>query len=469
VRLLPLASVLALSACVRGGAASTTDAPSCEYSIAPPAPGSWILHVDARFERTAGERFVAPEAGEGIRQVSLVDDGTTRPLGQRDGAWLAPPCRGRCTLRYDVDLAAVAAGCHRMDCMHRVGEAFIGSAAIWMLRPEPMSGAIVRVTLQGGDSSRFATGLRRDPRGGYVMRSRELGEASYTAFGDLRPARVDVPGGGALDVVALGPPVAMGDAAAIAWVRDAATCVARLYGRFPAEATVFVVPVSGADEVVFGRVLSLAGGSVALLVGSETPASAEHGDWVVVHELSHLGTPSFVGEGHWLEEGLATYYEPVLRERAGWMREEDLWKHFVSQMPRGVHRQGEPPSLEERDDIDSTYWGGALFAFLADVRIRSASRGQRSLDDVLRSSLARLGDATHEATLADFIRVAGEATGSGAFGEVYSHFAMGGEPVDLDGIWRSLGVVQQPDGTVTMRDDAPLASVRRGIATGHQD
>jgi hypothetical protein len=353
--------------------------------------------------------------------------------------------------------------------MHRVGEAFIGSAAIWMLRPEAMSGAVVRGTLQGGDPSRFATGLRRDPRGGFTMRSRELGEASYTAFGELRPAHIDVPGGGTLDVVALGPPVAMGDAAAIAWVRDAAGCVARLYGRFPAEATVFVLPVPGADEVVFGRVLSLAGGSVALLVGSDTPASAEHGDWVVVHELSHLGTVSFVGEGHWLEEGLATYYEPVLRERAGWMREEDLWKHFVSQMPRGVHKEGEPPSLEERDDIDSTYWGGALFAFLTDVRIRTVSRGQRSLDDVLRASLARLGDATHEATLADFVRVAGEATGNGAFGEVYSHFAMGGEAVDLDGIWRSLGVVAKPDGTVTLRDDAPLASVRRGIATGHQD
>ena len=463
MRLLPLAAALALSACAHSGSRHSIAPSSCEYAIAPPASGSWILHVEARFERATSERLVAPEAGAGIRQVSLVEDGTSRLLARQGDAWLAPSCRARCTLRYDVDLAAVAAGCRRIDCLHRVGDAFIGSAVIWMLRPEPMEGATIRVTVQGGDASRFATGLRRDPHGGYAMRSRELGEASYTAFGQLRPTRVDVPGGGALEVVPLGPPLAIG------WVRDAAACVARLYGRFPAEATVFVVPVSGADEVVFGRVLSLAGGSVALLVGSDTPASAEHGDWVVVHELSHLGTASFVGEGHWLEEGLATYYEPVLRERAGWMREEDLWKHFASQMPRGVHKDGEPSSLEERDDIDSTYWGGALFCLLADVRLRTVSHGKRSLDDVLRASLARLGDATHEAKLADFLRVGTEATGSGALGEVYWHFAIGGEPVDLEGIWRSLGIVLQPDGSVSLRDDAPLAAVRHGIATGHQD
>jgi hypothetical protein len=468
VRSLLLAVALALCACARGGSTPASTVPSCAYALSPPRQGSWVLKIEARFEGAPGERLVAPEAASGVLDVALVEDGALRPLPRQGDAWVAPSCHDRCTVRYTIDLAAVAAGCGHIDCMRRVGDSFIGSAAIWMLRPDPMGNAMVHVDLRGGDASRFATGLRRDPKGGYAMRGRELGEASYTAFGEVRRSRVHVPGGD-LDVAVLGPPLTMGDAAAVGWVKDAATCVAGLYGRFPAEATVFVVPVHGADEVVFGRVLSLAGGSVALLIGSETPASAEHGEWVIVHELSHLGTPSFMGEGHWLEEGLATYYEPVLRERAGWIREQDLWKHFVSQMPRGTHKDGEPPSLEERDDIDSTYWGGALFVFLADVRIRTASHGHRSFDDVLRASLDRLGDATHEATVTDFLRVGTEATGSSALGDMYTDFALGGGAVDLDGTWQALGVVPQPDGSITLRDDAPLAYVRRGIATGHGD
>jgi hypothetical protein len=267
-----------------------------------------------------------------------------------------------------------------------------------------------------------------------------------------------------VELALLGAPLAMGDDAVTGWVSGAAGCVASLYGRFPVDASVFVVPVRGADELVFGRVLSLAGASVALLFGADTRAAGAHDDWIAVHELFHLGTPSFVGEGHWLEEGLATYYEPVLRERARWMREEDLWRHFAREMPRGLRTDGSPPSLEDRDDVDSTYWGGALFAFQADVRIREATRGARSLDDALRASLARLGDATHAATVAEFVRVGDEATGTRVLADLYARDAVAGEPVDLDALWRSLGVSRNPDGSVGLHDDAPLAAVRRAIS-----
>jgi hypothetical protein len=361
-------------------------------------------------------------------------------------------------------MAALAADCRRIDCARRVGDAVIGSAASWILLPDPAGDAVIHVDVRG-DGSRFATGLRRDPNGGYTFTARQLGEASYTAFGDFRRSALAVPDA-TVQAVLLGPPLAMGDGAATSWVKDAATCVAGLYGRFPVDATVFVVPVQGADEVVFGRVMSLSGASVALLFGSQTKAAAEHDDWVVVHELSHLGMASFMGEGHWLEEGLATYYEPILRERAGWMTERQLWEHFVREMPRGLPRTGEPPNIEERDDIDSTYWGGALFAFMADVRIRTATRGTHSLDDVMRAALAHLGDSTHEARLGDFLRTGDEATGTDALGSVDTAFAVHGQAPDLDATWRSLGVEAKADGTVVLHDDAPLAPVRRGIALG---
>ena len=47
-----------------------------------------------------------------------------------------------------------------------------------------------------------------------------------------------------------------------------------------------------------------------------------------MHELYHLGFPSFQGEGKWLDEGLATYYEPMIRARAGLRTETSLWDEF---------------------------------------------------------------------------------------------------------------------------------------------
>jgi hypothetical protein len=465
--------VVAAACGARDATAPGAPVPVYEYAIAPPSGASWSLAVEAHLTDAPSERLVAPEASGTLGDVRVAAVGVGRsPDGSggrwevvpRDGdAWRAPACRRGCTLRYAVDLGKLGAGCRGMHCGRRVGDAVIGTAAMWMLRPDPSGDAVIHVTVHGGDEARMATGLRRDGHGGFVLFAREIGEASFTAFGAFRRQRARV-AGATLDLALLGPPLSMGDEAAAAWVSGAADCVASLYGRFPVDATVFVVPVRGADELVFGRVLSLAGASVALLFGTEARPASAHEDWIAVHELFHLGTPSFVGEGHWLEEGLATYYEPILRARAGWITEADLWRHFAREMPRGLRKAGAPPSLEDRDDIDSTYWGGALFALLADVRIREQTHGARSLDDVLRTSLARLGDATHSAKVAEFLALGDRATATQVLADLYARDAVAGEPVDLEALWRSLGVDRHPDGTVTLREDAPLAGVRAALS-----
>jgi hypothetical protein len=457
-------AILCLAACGKPAGAPAPIEPAYAYSVAPPPEGSWMLQVEATFERAPSDRLVAPEAGTALRDVELVDRASTTPVAHIGDAWVAATCRARCVLRYVVDLEALASSCRGMGCTRRVGGAVIGTASTWMLRPEPAGEGSIVVRLSAGDPTRFATGLRRDPRGGFVLRTSQLGETSYTAFGSFRRSRINAPGA-AFDVALLGAPLAMGDAATLGWIQDSAVCVSRLYGRFPVDPTVFVVPVPGADRVVFGRVMSLAGASVALYFGDQARPESAHSEWVVVHELFHLTCPSFVGEGQWLEEGLATYYEPILRTRAGWMTETELWSHFAREMPRGLRGPGAPPALEERDDIDSTYWGGALFVLLADVGVLEHTHGARSLDDVLRAALSRLGDATHAARVDDWIRTGDEATGTGVLQAVKDTWAVRGENPDLVGLWRRLGV-DVHDGNVTLRNDAPLAAVRRRIATG---
>jgi predicted metalloprotease with PDZ domain len=442
--------------------------PLYTYAVTPPPAGSWRLEVEATLELAPTGRLVAPESGGSLRDAVLVAAAGVTPLARDGDAFVAPACRSRCRVRYALDLDVLASSCHRMDCERRVGDSMIGRASTFLLRPEAMGDATFSVRPIGPDAQRFATGLRR-AAGGFAFQASAMGEASFTAFGSIRRGELALPDA-RLDVVFLGAPLAMGDAAALEFIRQSALRVASLFGSFPVDATVFVVPVAGAGEVVFGRVLSLAGASVVLLFGDRTPASGVRDNWVVVHEFFHLGCPSFVGEGRWLEEGLATYYEPVLRERAGWMTEAALWTHFVREMPRGLRRSGDPPNLEDRDDIDSTYWGGALFALLADVRTREATGNALSLDDVLRRVRRRVGDATDAARVEDFLRVADGSPGSREVRDVYRSWAVRGEEVDLDGLWQRLGItgVEQARAggdDVTLQDDAPLAAVRKAIAS----
>src|SRR5262249_14477539 len=147
---------------------------------------------------------------------------------------------------------------------------------------------------------------------------------------------------------------------------DAVNATVPLFGRFPVDrTTVFVVPARGEDEVVFGKVLSLAGASVVVVVGDQMPPAGRRRDWVLVHELFHLGFPTVRGEGRWLGEGLATYYEPILRARAGWTTEHEVFRQFARNMPRGQPARTSNAGLSMRDDLDTIYWGGALFCLAA--------------------------------------------------------------------------------------------------------
>jgi hypothetical protein len=463
-----LASAALASCAPSGGPRAPTGAslPLYRYVIAPPPEGSLLLHVEATLERSPTDRLLIPE-GATLRGAVLVGAGGVTPLAREGEVFVAPACRSRCAIDYEIDLDALAASCRRMDCTRRVGKATFGRASAFMLRPETVGDATFEVDVVGPYGDRFATGLHRQG-GHFSFRATALGEASFTAFGEFRRDALDFRDS-RIDVVFLGAPLAMGDAPALEFIRQSAARVVGLFGAFPVDATVFVIPVPDAREVVFGRVLSLAGASVALLFGEETPASGVRDNWVVVHELFHLGCPSFAGEGRWLEEGLATYYEPILRERAGWMTEADLWTHFVRETPRGLRRSEDPPSLEDRDDIDSTYWGGAIFALLADVRSRAATGNARSLDDVVRLLRQRAGSATSTAHLEDFLRTAREATGTVEVTGVYDSWAVHGVNPALDPLWTRLGidgvVEARAHGTpVTLRDDAPWAAIRRAIA-----
>jgi hypothetical protein len=337
------ALVLSAAACY-GPASSPSARGSWVYEVEAPPAGSRLVTVEATFDGVGTDRITLPhDVVPYVREMKVRMGTGLRSIERKGDEWSDRACHWRCTVRYQVDLEALAAGCgDEVDCARRVGDATLSPSLAWLAHPVPRSDVPVTVRVRAPEGQ-FASGMNAVDDAGttFLFRSFDLDEGSFTAFGPMRRLRVDVPSvrgpRARVDIVVVGTgQYAMSDGAIRTWIADASEVTASLFGRFPVpRATIFVVPAKGHDEVVFGKVLSLAGASVVVVVGDKMRPSSRHKDWVLVHELFHLGFPTFRGEGRWLGEGMATYYEPVLRARAGWTTEGEVFRQFARNMPRG--------------------------------------------------------------------------------------------------------------------------------------
>jgi predicted metalloprotease with PDZ domain len=205
---------------------------------------------------------------------------------------------------------------------------------------------------------------------------------------------------------------------------------------------------------------------VALLIGEHSRAQSLYEDWILVHELFHLGVPSYQNEGKWFDEGLATYFEPIIRVRAGYKREQDVWSEFAHEMPRGLRAVNEY-GLERAQSFDDIYWGGAIVLLLADIEIRKRTDGARGIEDGLRGVLEAGGTANQVWTLDRTLKLADQHCGGDTLQAMAKRHATRGSRVDLDAVFRELGVEVKPDGVV-LHDDAPLAKIRHALMFGEK-
>jgi len=290
-----------------------------------------------------------------------------------------------------------------------------------------------------------------------------LGLPGDQALSALPRETVDV-AGGKLAVDLEGVPPAVGRAELLSWIETSTRAVASYYGTFPVPHARLVISLSSGRGVGHGTTRGGSEPVIQLSLGRDSESPDLDRDWVLVHELVHLGFPSVARQHHWMEEGLATYVEPIARVRTGGLTAERVWTDLVDGLPKGQPHEGDR-GLDLTPTWGRTYWGGALFWLLADIDLRQRSSNRIGLEVALRAIVRKGGTIGHHWEVDEVIATADGATGLPVLRALYDGMATAPAPVDLDALWRRLGVKETPDG-VTFDETAPLAEVRRAISEG---
>lgn len=433
------------------------------------------LDVVARFPPgTAPRFFVEPGAEPFVRDLAPADGAPAPGHGEP----FERACDRGCELRYRFDLPGAAAAFDHVGYAARSGDAFLAPPSTWLLHPR--DGDLSRrfelhVTVPEGEA--FASGLPRvtpgEPGAAPVVVGATLADlpsAPYAALGSMRSHAIDVAGAG-LEVVVVGSGPPADDAALVGWVREASLDVAGILGAPVVPHALVVVEVHDGDGLSLLTALGNGGASIHAPVGRRTDPRILAGDWRMTHEFVHLGSPGLDRRHSWLSEGLATYLEPIARVRRGRLDARRMWRELVESLPLGQPAAGDA-GLDRTPTWGRTYWGGALFCLVADVEARRRTDGRRSLLDAVRAVHRAGGDVRQRWSMLRLVEVGDAALGVPVLADLYATHRHRAVPVDLDGLWRDLGVVAagggapRPGDDVAFDDAAPLAHVRRAITEG---
>ena len=249
------------------------------------------------------------------------------------------------------------------------------------------------------------------------------------------------------------------------WLAEVARTSLTAIGRFPlATAQVRVAQIDSRDAspVPWGQTSRRRDVAVLLYVRRDATFAELRDDWTAVHELAHLFHPYLGTRGRWLAEGLASYYQNVLRARAGLLGEAQAWQRLDAGFARGRNATT-GVRLDElgrrRGGTMRVYWAGAAYWLEADLALRA--RGS-DLDAVLagysRCCLRGTATVAPEAFVAELDRIAGGEI----FTRLHRRYAAALEFPALGDAYRQLGITSG-DGRLQFSARADAVRLRNAV------
>jgi hypothetical protein len=285
-----------------------------------------------------------------------------------------------------------------------------------------------------------------------------LGSGAASA---IRASTTVIQVGGATIDVLLDQGFDLPPGALVDWVKRCASAVSGYFGRFPV--TKADVRIAGSERkgVSNGRSFGNRGAQCRISIGYKTTLAELHDDWVLTHEMVHFGFPSVPERHHWIEEGTATYIEPIARAQAGILYIKRAWFEMVRDMPKGEPAEGDK-GLDQTHTWGRTYWGGALFCLTADIEIRKRSSNTKGFVDAMRGINRAGGTIDADWPITRAFEAGDAAIGGNTLMELYESMRAKPARVDLPSLWMQLGVERRGE-TVVFDDRAPLAAIRKAM------
>ena len=229
----------------------------------------------------------------------------------------------------------------------------------------------------------------------------------------------------------------------------------------------------GSDTVHFGLASRGGGPSVLFLVDPSMTTAGMEREWQATHEFVHLFHPVFDDRDAWLREGIATYYQEVLRARTGRQSAAQAWASLLAGLDEtrddrnGATLADESAAMAHTRRYRRVYWWGVAWVLTLDVATREATGNARGFDDGLRA----LCEAGARETLRvwrarDAAAVFDRATGVDVWGPRLDGALAGTAFPDVDAVFARLGVRRDRAGAVVLDDRAPLRALRDAIMHG---
>lgn len=422
------------------------------------------LSVRACFDGMPPAELVAESLDAPLALIEARIEGARKPI-EPSGALPLKQLAANGCLRYQVNVSRPIRRHDRTDGkVRRQGSDLLTSTALWLWRPAllaPDEDIELTFLLRDGLSVSAPWMPREVTPGRAVFR---LGHAphdelGYVAFGRFKEREVRV-GEARLRLAVLegSPPVDPQQMEA--WLADAANIVAGLHGRFPVpQAQVLVVPDARGNEPTPLAVVARGGApAVHFFVNQRRPIEEFYDDWTAVHEFSHLLLPLINRNDAWLYEGVATYYQTVLRARAGRIPVDRAWNMMHAGFQRGMEdADGSGMTLAQATEnmyrngpYMRVYWEGAALMLMADVQLRLLSDNRQSLDTALAGVLECCGSAARPWSARELIERLDAITGTDVFGVLYERHVASHRFPDLAPVYRALGLVAQDRTTVEL-------------------
>ena len=177
--------------------------------------------------------------------------------------------------------------------------------------------------------------------------------------------------------------------------------------------------------------------------------------------------PYLGDRGSWLSEGLATYYQNVLRARAGLLTSVQGWDRlkegFEDQRDSyATSLQDSARDMHASHDFRRIYWSGAAFCMTVDTDLRRESKNTLTLD----LALSRFRDCCLPAYKRwapdDFVAKLDSLLGTQTIAARYREFAAMRTFPDWKKVYADLGI-RDVGGHLHLDADLPNAALRDAI------